>query len=51
MSQNDTQEKLTDETIALLKEMAKDISFGCISIVFQDGKVIQIEKNEKIRLK
>lgn len=38
----------------LAKEIFKlldTISFGTITIVVQDGKVIQLEKNEKIRLK
>ncbi|MGR3206433.1 MULTISPECIES: YezD family protein [Bacillus] len=34
-----------------MKDMLKDMSYGSITIVVQDGKVIQIEKNEKIRLK
>ncbi|WP_438823812.1 YezD family protein [Bacillus sp. JJ675] len=34
-----------------MKDMLKDMSYGSITFVVQDGKVIQIEKNEKIRLK
>ncbi|WP_370876282.1 YezD family protein [Neobacillus ginsengisoli] len=34
-----------------LKELMKDLKFGSITLVVQDGKVIQIEKNEKVRLK
>ncbi|WP_445490878.1 YezD family protein [Niallia sp. 03133] len=30
--------------------MLSSMKFGSITIVVQDGKVIQIEKNEKIRL-
>lgn len=32
-------------------DMLKTISFGTITIIVQDGKIIQLEKNEKIRLK
>lgn len=32
-------------------KMLDNLSFGSITIVVQDGKVIQIEKNEKLRLK
>lgn len=39
------------ELIRVISDMLKDISFGTITIVVQDGKVIQLEKNEKIRLK
>lgn len=31
--------------------MIETISFGTVTIIIQDGKVIQLEKNEKIRLK
>ncbi|KAA0564780.1 DUF2292 domain-containing protein [Bacillus sp. CH30_1T] len=31
--------------------MLKTMSFGSITIVVQDGKVIQLEKNEKVRIK
>ncbi len=33
-----------------LEQMLSSMKFGSITIVVQDGKVIQIEKNEKIRL-
>lgn len=32
-------------------EMLNTLSYGTITIVVQDGKVIQLEKNEKIRVK
>ncbi|KAB2332180.1 DUF2292 domain-containing protein [Cytobacillus depressus] len=30
--------------------MLDSLKFGSITIVVQDGKVVQIEKNEKVRL-
>jgi hypothetical protein len=33
-----------------LKRMLESIKFGSITLVVQDGKVIQIEKSEKVRL-
>ncbi|MFC4798492.1 MULTISPECIES: YezD family protein [Neobacillus] len=30
--------------------MLESIKFGSITLVVQDGKVVQIEKNEKVRL-
>ncbi|MCM3217516.1 YezD family protein [Niallia taxi] len=33
-----------------LEEMLKNMKFGSITLIVQDGKVIQIEKSEKIRL-
>jgi hypothetical protein len=29
----------------------KDLRYGTVSLVIQDGKVIQIDKSEKVRLK
>jgi len=34
-----------------IRSALKEIRFGAVSLVVQDGKVIQIDKNEKIRLK
>ncbi len=34
-----------------VREALRNIRFGTISLVIQDGRVIQIDKNEKIRLK
>jgi hypothetical protein len=34
-----------------IKEMLDSMKFGSITLVVQDGKVIQLEKNEKVRLK
>ncbi|QHZ46739.1 MULTISPECIES: YezD family protein [Bacillus] len=45
-----TDEQL-EKAIIKMKDMLKDMNYGSITFVVQDGKVIQIEKNEKIRLK
>jgi hypothetical protein len=34
-----------------IREALGDIRFGTVTLVVQDGKVIQIDKSEKIRLK
>ncbi len=34
-----------------LNELIKGISYGTVTIVIQDGKIIQIEKNEKFRMR
>lgn len=34
-----------------IRAVLSDIRFGTVSLIIQDGQVIQIEKNEKIRLK
>ncbi|MBM7644611.1 hypothetical protein JOD45_000804 [Scopulibacillus daqui] len=40
-----------DPVILRIKDMLKSMKFGSITLVVQDGKVIQLEKNEKVRLK
>ncbi|MGO4887000.1 YezD family protein [Anaerobacillus sp. MEB173] len=40
-----------DQVCAKLQHMLKDLKYGSITLVIQDGKVIQMEKNEKVRLK
>ena len=42
-----TDEQL-EKVIIKMKDMLKDMNYGSITFVVQDGKVIQIEKNEKI---
>jgi hypothetical protein len=34
-----------------IRASLRDIRFGTVTLVIQDGRVIQIDKNEKIRLK
>ena len=34
-----------------LREMLKTLSYGSITIIVQDGKVIQLEKHEKVKIK
>ncbi|WP_449620892.1 YezD family protein [Robertmurraya sp. Marseille-Q9965] len=37
-------------TIKHLEDMLATMKFGSITLIVQDGKIVQIEKNEKIRL-
>lgn len=39
-----------EELFEHLENMLKTLKFGSITLVVQDGKIIQIEKNEKVRL-
>ncbi|WP_425590728.1 YezD family protein [Fictibacillus phosphorivorans] len=34
-----------------LQQMLNNIKFGSITLIVQDGKVIQLEKNEKVRIR
>ena len=42
---------VNDEVSKKLNELVKGISYGTVTIVIQDGKIIQIEKNEKFRMR
>lgn len=43
--------KITPEELTKIARFIEDIEFGSVTIVVQDGKIVQIEKNEKVRLK
>lgn len=42
---------LSEKNIELLSELIENTKFGSVTIVIQDGLIVQIEKNEKIRIK
>ncbi len=44
------QTKVTKEDLSKIKEFIEDIRFGSVTVIVQDGKVVQIEKHEKLRL-
>jgi hypothetical protein len=41
---------MTSGQIKQVQELAQTIRYGSITLVFQDGILVQIDKNEKIRL-
>lgn len=43
-------EPIPPQQIRKIQELASQLAFGSISLIFQNGKLIQLEKNEKIRL-
>jgi Uncharacterized small protein len=56
MSVNDQKVKSEESTlnqneIEKLLNIIKTVRFGSITIIIQEGKIVQIEKNEKLRLK
>lgn len=40
-----------DETLETIRKMIDTIQYGTVTLVIQDGHIVQIDKNEKIRLK
>jgi hypothetical protein len=45
------QEQWTRDLELKIRAALREIQFGTVTLVIQDGRVIQIDKNEKIRLK
>jgi hypothetical protein len=43
-------EALDEKTFKELKDMLTSLKFGSVTLVIQDGKVVQLEKNEKLRM-
>lgn len=41
---------ITEEVLVLIEQAVKAISFGSVTLVLQDSRIIQMEKLEKIRL-
>lgn len=38
------------EQVDQIRQLAETISYGTLTLVFQDGVLVQIDKNEKIRI-
>ncbi len=46
-----SQVPISKDDINKLYEMAQTLKYGSITLIFQDGKLIQLERNEKVRVK
>lgn len=44
------EDKKKEEYIQIIRKMLDEIQFGSVTIVVQNGKIMQIEKEEKIRI-
>jgi Uncharacterized small protein len=42
---------ITKDDLKRLLDMVNSINYGSVTLLIQDRRVIQIEKNEKVRLK
>ncbi|MCM2357324.1 MAG: YezD family protein [Geobacteraceae bacterium] len=45
------EQPLDGELTRILREALRTIRFGTVTLVIQDGRVIQVDKSEKFRLK
>lgn len=43
--------KVSEKDLKTIIEFIESIEFGSVSIVIQNGRIVQVEKNEKVRLK
>ncbi len=39
-----------NEYIRLLLQMVEEVQFGSVTLTIQDGRIVQIQKEEKIRI-
>ena len=39
-----------DEYIKLLRQIVEELKFGSVTLTVQDGRIVQIQKEEKIRI-
>jgi len=44
-------DSISEQDLKKLLDLIETVRYGSITLVIQDGTVIQIERNEKIRLK
>ncbi len=44
------QTKVTKEDLQKIGEFIEDVRFGSVTVIVQDGRIVQIEKHEKLRL-
>jgi Uncharacterized small protein len=44
-------ESISNEDFKKLLNLMESVRYGSITLIIQDGKVVQIDKNEKLRLK
>ena len=51
MKETERKRVLDNSHIDALEEMLWDMKYGSVTLIIQDGKIIQIEKTEKRRLK
>lgn len=48
---NLNKENLNIHNLSKLEKLISNIKYGSVTLIIQDGVLIQVEKNEKIRLK
>jgi hypothetical protein len=50
MAQADISAALTQQLLVVLEQLIGRVEFGSVELVFHQGKLVQVEKHEKLRL-
>ncbi len=50
MDEADSRKLLDSSHISTLENLLSDMKYGSITLIIQDGKIIQIDKTEKYRI-
>lgn len=50
MDEADSRKLLDSSHISILENLLSDMKYGSITLIIQDGKIIQIDKTEKYRI-
>lgn len=48
---NQKDNKIKIDDLNELFKIIRTVNYGSVTVIIQDGKIVQIEKNEKVRLK
>ncbi len=51
MAEEKDNTELDNSNLEAIADMVKSIKYGSVTIIVQDGKIIQIDKTEKRRIK
>jgi hypothetical protein len=45
-----SEDRKNDEYMKLLRQIVEELKFGSVTLTVQDGRIVQIQKEEKIRI-
>ena len=51
MKETERKQALDNSHIDTLQKLLRDMKYGSVTLIVQDGKIIQIDKTEKYRIK
>ena len=51
MKETESKQVLDSSHLGTLEELLSDMKYGSITLVIQDGQIVQIDKTEKCRIK